>query len=116
MTIDEERKIKHMIHMVMPYAVYGSDYTLKDDDGKVEIKGWNTETLGNPLSLNQIHDMYMRIVAKKKAVIPSYDDSDPMEEKETQNAERARYLIVQPEQESFIPQLLKDGTIVKRVR
>lgn len=77
-----------MIKWQYPYAIAGSDYTLKrDEDGKPTLNYWNEERLGPMPNMMKLHTEYMKMVKRKKELLPKFDDSDPApwlnEKKET---------------------------------
>lgn len=67
-----------MIQWQYPYAVAGSDYTLKTDEtGNPALDYWNEEKLGAMPNIMKLHTEYMLMAKKKKDLLPKFDDTDP---------------------------------------
>lgn len=83
--------IDKMIQTLLPDAIPGKDFVIEEvGDGTAMLSQWNATKLGPNPGLEQLHDMYMRYVMRRKATIPTIDVTDPMPYLAEQRARRAR--------------------------
>lgn len=74
-----EPKIAKMVTSLFPDAIPGEDFSIESlADNSSVITKWNELKLGKNPGLQKLHDLYMAYVKKKKALLPSFDDSDPL--------------------------------------
>lgn len=74
-----EQKIAKMVTALFPDAIPGEDFEIAVlSDKNAEITSWNELKLGKNPGIRKIHDLYMANVKKKKELLPTFDDSDPL--------------------------------------
>jgi hypothetical protein len=70
--------VEKMVTALFPDAIPGKDFMVQIVDGKAVITSWNSIKLGFNPGIEKIHEMYMKYVQKRKSIIPTFDDSDPL--------------------------------------
>ncbi len=73
-----QQKVEKMIKALFPDAVPGKDFSVKIFNGRAAITSWDSVKLGMPPGIEKIHEMYMKYVQRRKAVLPGFDASDPL--------------------------------------
>lgn len=72
-------KVSEMITALLPDAIPGEDFDIViTADNHAEVIGWNERKLGQFPGLAKMREIFLAYAKKRKAKMPSFDDSDPL--------------------------------------
>lgn len=84
------KKAEKMIVSLLPDAIPGVDFVLEPmPDNTIQVTYWDVAKLGIFPGLDKLREMYLKYAARRKKIIPNFDDSDPLP-----------YLAEKPEEET----------------
>ena len=74
-----KQKAEKMIKFLFPDAVPGKDFEIQILPNKTAvITRWDAVKLGANPGIEKLHSIYMTKVKQRKAVLPTFDDTDPL--------------------------------------
>lgn len=75
----DKAKIDRMITALLPDAVPDVDFeVVLTADNRAEIIKWNENKLGQFPGLTKMREIFLNYAKKRKAKMPTFDDSDPL--------------------------------------
>lgn len=88
-------RVEQMITALLPDAIPDEDFEIVlTADNRAEVVGWNERKLGQFPGLAKMREIFLTYARKRKAKMPTFDDSDPLP-----------YMAEQPEQVRRVIQL-----------
>ena len=86
-----KNKVENMIVSLLPDAIPGEDFEVAIlPDNTAEIISWDVAKLGVFPGLAKLRDMYLKFAARRKKIMPNFDDSDPLPYMTKKNEEKVR--------------------------
>lgn len=72
-------RVEQMVTTLLPDAIPGEDFTIiLTADNRAEVTNWNDRKLGPFPGLAKMREVFLNYAQKRKAKMPSFDDSDPL--------------------------------------
>lgn len=72
-------RVEQMITALLPDAIPGEDFEIVlTADNHAEVIGWNERKLGPFPGLAKMREVFLAYAQKRKAKMPTFDDSDPL--------------------------------------
>lgn len=72
-------RVERMVTTLLPDAIPGEDFEIVlTADNHAEVISWNENKLGQFPGLAKMREIFLNYAKKRKAKMPTFDDSDPL--------------------------------------